>query len=149
LTYTDSEKFEPELIDQLEAMGWGDLAESIGITGCERQCFRPATKAIGLVGTGLNRYQFKLMGSEDGRHQGKPLISSDGEKMYLRSVPRDKVAVVIDALLKFYKLNGKKSESLGAYHRRIGTDALIAHLKENPLTAELMKVASSTDCVIL
>jgi len=31
LTYTDSEKFEPELMDQLEAMGWGDLKESIAI----------------------------------------------------------------------------------------------------------------------
>jgi len=30
LTYTDSEKFEPELLDQLEAMGWGDVNESIG-----------------------------------------------------------------------------------------------------------------------
>ena len=42
LTMTDSEKFEPELLDQLEKMGWSDMAESIGITGCERQCFRPA-----------------------------------------------------------------------------------------------------------
>ena len=47
LTYTDSEKLEPILIDELEQLGWGDMAESIGITGCERQCFRPATKSIG------------------------------------------------------------------------------------------------------
>ena len=54
LTYTDSEQFEPELVDQLEELGWGDVETSIGITGCERQCFRPSTKAIGLIGTGLN-----------------------------------------------------------------------------------------------
>jgi len=148
LTYTDSEKFEPYLIDELEQMGWGNMAESIGITGCERQCFRPATKSIGLVGTGLNRYAFKLFASEDGRHQGQPLVPSSGEGQYLRSVPREKVAVVIDTLFKFYETNKKSGEDLGAYHRRIGSDALIAHLKENPVTAELITKPFPTDCVI-
>jgi len=83
LTYTDSEKFEPELLDELESLGWGDLKESIGITGCERQCFRPATKSIGLVGSGLNRYQFKLFGDVTGRFQGYPLISEDGKDICL------------------------------------------------------------------
>ena len=49
LAYTDSEKLEPELLDALEPRGWGELVESIGITGGERQCFRPATESIGLV----------------------------------------------------------------------------------------------------
>src|SRR3990167_3209658 len=102
LTYTDSEKFEPFLIDDLEKLGWGDMKESIGITGCERQCFRPATKTIGLVGSGLDRYQFKLFGDESGRFQGVPVISGDGESMYLRSVPREKCAILIDALFKFH-----------------------------------------------
>ena len=148
LTYTDSEKFEPFLIDELEAMGWGDLAESIGITGCERQCFRAATKSIGLVGSGLNRYQLKLMGSEDARYQGVPLMSGDGEKMYLRSIPKEKVSIVIDALFKFYKANARPGEDLGTYHRRIGSESIIKHLSENPATMELMKTTSPTDCVM-
>ncbi len=148
LTYTDSEKFEPFLIDELEAMGWGDLMESIGITGCERQCFRPATKSIGLVGSGLNRYQLKLMGSEDGRHQGVPLMSGDGSVMYLRSIPREKVPIVIDALFKFHKANHRGNEDFGAFNRRIGPDAIINHLKENPATNDLMKTTAPTDCVI-
>lgn len=148
LTYTDSEKFEPYLIDELEQMGWGNMAESIGITGCERQCFRPATKSIGLVGTGLNRYSFKLGGSEDGRHQGQPLIPGSGDGSYLRSVPREKVAVVIDTLFKFYETHKKSGEDLGAYHRRIGSDAIIAHLKKNPVTSEFMTKPFPTDCVI-
>jgi sulfite reductase (NADPH) hemoprotein beta-component len=148
LTYTDSEKFEPFLIDELEKMGWGETNESIGITGCERQCFRPATKTIGLVGSGFDRYQFKLMGSESARTQGVPVISSDGESMYLRSVPREKVAIVIDALFKFHKANAKSGEDMGAYHHRIGLDAIIKHLKENPATSELMQKPMPTDCVI-
>jgi len=148
LTYTDSEKFEPELIDELENLGWNDIPESIGITGCERQCFRPATKTIGLIGTGLNRYQFKLMGDETGRFQGVPLIDSSGENMYLRSVAREDVAKIIDILFKFYKDNAQDGESLGAYHRRVGADAIIAHLKNNPISSAYMEKPFNTATII-
>ncbi len=148
LTYTDSERFEPVLIDELEKLGWGDMKESIGITGCERQCFRPATKTIGLVGSGVDRYQFKLFGDETSRFQGKPLISSDGEKMYLRSVPCGQVAVVIDTLFKFYQKNRETNEGLGAFHRRVGADGLIRHLQENDATRALMEKSAPTDCVL-
>jgi len=148
LTYTDSEKFEPELIDQLEALGWGDLKESIGITGCERQCFRPATKTFGLIGSGLNRYQLKLMGSEDARHQGLPMLSEDGNGIYLRSIPRERVAQVIDVLLKNWKANAQSNESVGYFHRRIGMQAIISYLKENPVTADLMQKTFPADCIV-
>lgn len=148
LTYTDSEKFEPELIDELERLGWGNLKESIGITGCERQCFRPSTKSIGLIGTGLNRYQFRLFGDVGARHQGRPVISEDGNEMYLRSVPREEVAMVIDALFKFYQANQKTDESLGECFRRLKADAIINHLKSNSATSHLMDKPFNTDCVI-
>lgn len=148
LTYTDSERFEPALIDELEKLGWGDMCESIGVTGCERQCFRPATKTIGLVGSGLDRYMFKLFGDETAKFQGKPLMTADGEQMYLRSIPRDHVATVIDTLFKFYKSDGKPAESLGEFHRRIGADALITHLKKNPATGALMEKPFPANCVI-
>ncbi len=148
LTYTDSERFEPELIDELEKLGWGDMAESIGVTGCERQCFRPATKTIGLVGSGLDRYMFKLFGDETAKFQGQPLIASNGEDLYLRSIPREDVVVVIDTLFKFYKANAKSGEGLGEFHRRIGADGIIAHLKATSATAPLMEKPFNTDCII-
>ncbi|MCC6758136.1 MAG: hypothetical protein IT395_00735 [Candidatus Omnitrophica bacterium] len=148
LTYTDSERFEPELIDELENLGWGDMAESIGVTGCERQCFRPGTKTIGLVGSGMDRYMFKLFGDETARFQGKPLMTSDGEQMYLRSIPRADVITVINVLFKFYKENAKTGEGMGEYHRRIGAGAIIAHLKENPATTALLQKPFPADCVM-
>ena len=138
LTYTDSETFEPYLIDELEPK-WGEMAESIGVTGCERQCFRPATKTIGWVGMGLNRYQLKVGGTEDGRHQGEPLIDRETGEMYLRSVPREEVATVTDALFEFYTANRLPGEGMGYYHQRIATELIIKYLKENPRTAQLMK----------
>ncbi len=140
LAYTDSEKFEPYLIDQIEELGWGWLATSIGVTGCERQCFRPATKAIGLVGSGLNLYQLKLLGTEDGRHQGEPLIDDDSS-VYLKQIPREKVAIVIDALFRFYANNRTGEEEFGYFNRRVGRPAIIQYLREFAATAPLMQRA--------
>lgn len=140
LAYTDSEKFEPLLIDALEERGWGELKTSIGVTGCERQCFRPATKAIGLIGSGLNVYQLKLMGTEDGRHQGQPLISADGRTTYLRMIPRDQVVNVIDTLFDLHRQERlDPQEEPGYCFRRLGAEFIIAYLKENRQTGHLME----------
>ena len=139
MAYTDSEKIEPLLIDELEKLGWGEMAESIGVTGCERQCFRPATKTIGLIGSGRKHYQFKLMGSESGRFQGIPLQSEDGSEIFLRKVPRERVVGLIDTLFRFYLKHRLPEEEMGAFHRRVGPLALLEHLRVNPATADLMK----------
>jgi sulfite reductase (NADPH) hemoprotein beta-component len=136
LSYTESERFEPELIDQLDDMGYGHMTESIGITGCERQCFRPATKTIGLVGQGPDLYELKLGGSEDASTQGHALV--DGDKWYLRQIPREQVAHVIAALFDFYNANKREGESMGQYHHRVGMKAIVEHLKAHERIAPLM-----------
>lgn len=143
LAYTDSEKYLPLLIDDLEALGWGNMIESIGITGCERQCFRPGTKTIGLVGSGLNRYQLKLGGDVDARHQGEPL--RDGDRIYLRSVPRDRVPGLLDTLFNYYFAHREEGEDLGAFHRRVGHVRLIKYLGVHPKTADLMIKSAAYD----
>jgi sulfite reductase beta subunit-like hemoprotein len=147
LAYTDSEQFEPELIDSLEELGWDWMATSIGVTGCERQCFRPATKAIGLVGSGLNVYQLKLGGTEDGRYQGVPLIDEDGS-VYLKQIPRDFVHVIIDALFRYYETDRLADEEFGYFIRRVGFPSVIGFLKSDaeagPLMAKTWKDSSPT-----
>jgi sulfite reductase (NADPH) hemoprotein beta-component len=142
LTYTDSEKFEPYLIDELEKK-WGHMNESIGITGCEKQCYRPATKTIGWIGTGFNLYQLVLMGTQDGRHQGTPLVDPDTGEQYLHFVPRKDVATITDSLFEYYIRNRSEEEDrpggMGYYLRRVGTKEIISYLKSNPRTADLMK----------
>ena len=138
LSYTESERFEPELIDEMETRGYGQMNESIGITGCERQCFRPATKTLGWIGQGPDLYALKVGGSEDARHQGQYLLHSG--KWYLRQVPRQHVATVTQVLFDFYTSNRvSESEDMGAYLRRIGNLAIIEHLKQNPKTVDLME----------
>jgi sulfite reductase beta subunit-like hemoprotein len=143
LTYTDSEKFEPYLLDDLDEK-WGHMAESIGITGCERQCFRPATKTIGWMGTGFNLYALKLGGTEDGRHQGGYLVDPKTLQIHMRLVPRKEVPKVTSALFEFYVSKGSQEElskpgQMGYFFRRVGIEAIIEYLKNNPDTAQLMK----------
>lgn len=138
LSYTDSEQFEPELMDQLDEMGYGDVQESIGITGCERQCFRPATKTFGWVGQGPDMYMLKLGGSEDGRHQGTALVEND--ELFLRQVPRDKVATVTTTLIDLARANGyQNGDDMGGIFRKLGTAAILQHLRDTPATAEVMQ----------
>lgn len=141
LAYTDSEKFEPYLIDLLEKK-WGNVAESIGVTGCEKQCFRPATKTIGWVGSGFNMYMLKLGGTEDARYQGGLLIDPETHDIYLKTVPRKEVATVTDSLFEFYFSSKLAQEeepgTMGYFFRRVGSRAIIEWLKKNPKTAHLM-----------
>jgi sulfite reductase beta subunit-like hemoprotein len=137
LAYTDSEQFLPELIDELDKRGWGEITESLGVSGCERQCSRPATKTIGWVGSRKDGYLLKLMGTEDGRNQGKALMDAEG-KMYLRFVPREEVANVTEALLEHYRANHQPPESMGYFHQRVGMQAILDFLKEHPKTAMLL-----------
>ncbi len=138
LAYTESEQFEPELLDELERLGYGSLNESIGITGCERQCFRPATKTIGWVGQGPNLYALKLGGSQAATHQGQYL--ADDGRWYLRQVPRKDVAAVTAVLFDYYKANRiTDDEDMGAFHRRVGFKAIIDHLKQHTDSAQLMQ----------
>jgi len=138
LAYTESEQFEPQLIDELEKRGWGDLKTCIGMTGCERQCYRPATKAVGLVGSGKNRYLFKFFATEDGRHQGYALREND-ESVLFGSVPRENVVDIIDAIFKHYKENKKDGETFGYFMRRLGNEQAIAFFRGNKTTASLIE----------
>jgi sulfite reductase beta subunit-like hemoprotein len=145
LAYTDSERFEPALIDDLEKSGWGEVATSIGVSGCERQCSKPSTKVISLVGSGLDLYQLQLMGTEDGRHQGGPIFSAEGRTVLLRWIPRERVAPLLNTLLRFYSERRQENESLGYCIRRIGVKAWMDHMSSDPGFSDLLTRESPSD----
>jgi sulfite reductase beta subunit-like hemoprotein len=142
LSYTDSEEFGPELFAQLEDMGYGDLNESVGITGCERQCFRPGTKTVGWVGQGPDMYMLKIGGDEAGRHQGTPIVE-DG-KLFLRQVSREQVAHVTAAIFDFWKQGQKPGEDVGAFVRRVGHLAVLNYFRSQPKLAPVLAKTAKT-----
>ncbi|MEM1354140.1 MAG: nitrite/sulfite reductase [Planctomycetota bacterium] len=145
LAYTDSEQWEPELIDALDELGYGDVHESIGITGCERQCFRPGLKTIGWVGQGPDQYALKLGGSEDGRYQGQWITGIDpakpdkGEQWLLRRVSKADAVIVTAALFDYCKANRQDGEDMGATIRRLGQAVIVEHLRSIEAIAPLLK----------
>ena len=135
LAFTHSETYLPVLIKQMEKLGWGNVTARIGISACDAQCSRPATKEYGLVGVGKDIYMFKIMA--DGREQGMPVIDNNGNQ-YLGRVHRDDVPTALNTLLQLYVNNKLPDETVGAFHRRLGLDNIINHLKTNPATEALM-----------
>ena len=142
LSYTDSERFLPVLIDELDQRGFGEMTETIGISGCERQCSRPSTKSIAWVGNGKDRYQLRLFGDDNARHQGRFLTDSEGNPFFNR-VLRDRVADVIEVLFTFYQANSQDGEDMGTFHRRLGMEAIVTHLAQHPQLEDLIKKKKS------
>ena len=106
---------------------------------------RPATKTIAWIGQGPDQYALKLGGSEDARYQGRwitglnPDKPDRGEQWLLRRVSKKDAVVVTAALFDFYKENGEANEDMGAFHRRLGQDAIVAHLRSLDATSGLLK----------
>jgi sulfite reductase beta subunit-like hemoprotein len=75
-------------------------------------------------------------------------MSSDQSGMYLRSVGREEVPIVIDALFRNYTANHNDHEDMGSFHRRVGADSLINFLKNDPATSAMMAKPFTTDFVI-
>lgn len=135
MSYTDSERFEPILIDSLDQK-YGSLSASIGISGCPAQCSMPATRSIGWIGTGRNRYMLKIGGT--GNSIGMPLQDTSGD-FYMQMVPGDRIADCTSTLLDFYLECREQEEDTGAFFKRMGNRAIIQRLKNDERTSGFMQ----------
>lgn len=137
LSFTDSERFLPSLIDELERRGYSNLPISIGISGCVAQCSRPATHPISWVGSGYEFYMLKIGGGKD--NIGEPLIDWDEGVIYLYQVPSKRLADVTEALLQLYIENRELGKDAGEVFRKLGSKKIIEYLKNHEKTKDLMK----------
>ncbi|QGA55414.1 nitrite/sulfite reductase [Sulfolobus sp. E5-1-F] len=137
LSFTDSERFLPGLIDELERRGWKDIQISIGLSGCVAQCSRPALHPISWVGSGYELYMLKIGGGNGSL--GEPLIDWDENSIYLYQVPSNRLADVTEALFELYEKNKDLSEDPGEVFRLLGNKKIIEWLKSHEKTKDLMK----------
>jgi len=137
LSFTDSERFLPSLIDELERRGWKDIPVSIGLSGCVAQCSRPAVHPISWIGSGYELYMLKIGGGNG--NLGEPLIDWDENVIYLYQVPANRLADVTEALFELYERNKDISEEPGKVFRVIGNRKIIEWLKSNEKTRDLMR----------
>lgn len=137
LSFTNSERFLPRLIDELERRGVGNVKFSIGLSGCVAQCSRPALHPICWIGSGYELYMLKVGGGNNSL--GEPLIDWDENVMYLYQVPSNRLADVTEALVELYEKNKDLGEDIGEVLRKLGNKKIIEWLKSHEKTKDLMK----------
>jgi len=77
----------------------------IGVSGCPNQCAETCIKDIGLVGT-LKGWRV-LAGGNGG---ARPRLAQE----IARDISTEQALDIIDKIVEFYRLNGKKHQRLGA-----------------------------------
>ncbi|MEM6328716.1 MAG: NADPH-dependent assimilatory sulfite reductase hemoprotein subunit [Planctomycetota bacterium] len=120
LAITESERFMPTLIDQLDAMlAELELADEVfttRMTGCPNGCARPYNSDIGLVGRARGKYTLLLGGSTLGHRLNW---------VYKDLVPADDVVPTLKPVFERFKAGRTPGESFGDFCDRIGKDELL------------------------
>ncbi|MEM6799436.1 MAG: NADPH-dependent assimilatory sulfite reductase hemoprotein subunit [Planctomycetota bacterium] len=120
LAITESERFLPTLVDQLDAMlaelGLGEEVFTTRMTGCPNGCARPYNSDIGLVGKAKGKYTLLLGGSTLGHRLNW---------IYKDMVPADDVVPTLKPVFQRFKADRQEGESFGDYCDRLGKDELL------------------------
>ena len=121
LAVTESERALPGMMSQIEAelsaLGLGDEAFTVRMTGCPNGCARPYNAEVGLVGRAKEKYTMFLGGTTLGHRLNW---------IYKDMVSADDVAKELGRVLAHFKANRAEGESLGDFCDRVGKDSLLA-----------------------
>lgn len=123
LAITEAERYLPTLLDQLEAMGYGNERIKIRMSGCPNACSRPPVAEIGMMGRSRESYAVYVGGS----HVGTRLA-----RMIADNVPAPVLAPLIDRLIGRWQKEHRDGETFGDWSDRLGPQAF------EPLALELL-----------
>ena len=85
----------------------------IGVSGCLNSCSESAVKDLGLIGT--PKGFTILIGGNAGI---KPRLAD----VLAENIPANTVLEVVDKVVNYYKVNGKKNERMGSMIQRLGLE---------------------------
>jgi sulfite reductase (ferredoxin) len=123
LSFTEAKLFLPQLLQELEDAGYGELAVPINITGCPNSCAFSAIGGIGLWGAlkrqpdGHEYFDIRIGGAMDGT---APRLALP----FRQRVRDDHIAPTIKALFGLYRGERLAGESFSDFCYRLGTDEL-------------------------
>jgi sulfite reductase (ferredoxin) len=126
LSFTEAKLFLPQLLQQLEAAGYGDLAIPINITGCPNSCAFSAIGGIGLWGAmkrqadGHEYYDIRVGGTMEG---AEPRLA----RPFAERVRDDHVFPIIKNLFELYRRQRLPHESFSDFCARLGVEELRRH----------------------
>jgi sulfite reductase (ferredoxin) len=123
LSFTEAKLLLPQLLQDLEDAGYGDLAVPINITGCPNSCAFSAIGGIGLWGA--------LKRQADGHEYFDMLIGGTMEGItprlalpFQQRIRDDRIASTIKGLFDLYRGDRLVDESFSDYCHRLGSDEL-------------------------
>ncbi|NTV62779.1 MAG: NADPH-dependent assimilatory sulfite reductase hemoprotein subunit [Oscillochloris sp.] len=111
LAVTEAERYLPQLLGELEALGLGDAQVGIRLSGCANSCSHPPTAEIGLIGRSLGRYQIYVGGSPAGTRLAR---------LYQAEVPAAALPAALAALLARWRAERAPDEAFGDWATRSG-----------------------------
>jgi sulfite reductase (NADPH) hemoprotein beta-component len=136
LALAESERFLPEVLDELDAViercGLRDDAITIRMTGCPNGCARPYIAEIGLVGKAPGKYNIYLGGGFAGERLNK---------LYRAAVPGREIAAVLAPLIERYAKERNDGERFGSFLIRAGVIAETREGREFHRDVELEREA--------
>jgi sulfite reductase (NADPH) hemoprotein beta-component len=123
LSFTEAKLFLPQLLEELEDAGYGDLAVPINLTGCPNSCAFSAIGGIGLWGAlkrqpdGHEYFDIRIGGTMEG---AMPRLALP----FRQRVRDDRIAPTIKALFDLYRREGLPDENFSDFCYRVGPDEL-------------------------
>ena len=121
LSFTEAKLFLPQLLQELEDAGYGDLSVPINVTGCPNSCAFSAIGGIGLWGAlkrqpdGHEYFDIRIGGAMDG---AVPRLALP----FRQRVRDDRVAPTIKALFDLYGRERASDESFSDFCYRVGSE---------------------------
>lgn len=110
LSMAESERYLPDLIDQLDKLmashGLGEQAITLRMTGCPNGCARPYLAEIGLVGKGPGLYNL---------HLGAAFNGSRLNVKFRESVNEAEILSILDHLFSEYHEHANPDEAFGDF----------------------------------
>ncbi len=125
LAIAEAERFLPDLLSELEALGYGNEGIMIRMSGCPNSCSRPPVAEIGLVGKSMRGYHVYVGGSRLGNRLGE---------LFQEDVRSEDLASTLATLLDGYRAGREGGEGFGDFAHRIGVAGLRALTEGAPRT---------------
>ncbi len=134
LAVAESERFHPEMMDQIEAMlaelGLDRESLAVHMTGCPNGCARPYNCDIGIVGKTLGKYTVLVGGNTLGTRLNF---------IYKDLVPGDEIANTLRPLFERFAAERTPNELFGDFCDRIGPKGLGAEAEHRGVEEDALR----------
>lgn len=120
LALAEAERALPNIIDELEKLGFSKEVLTIRMSGCPNSCSRPPVSELGIIGTSTNKYNLYVGGDFEGTRLNK---------LFKENISGENLSNEIASIFNVYRNNHNINENFGDFCNRVGTEYLQTLIK--------------------